>query len=408
MTGSVNVAVGKATPAVTWPTASSIVYGETLSSSVLAGGSALNGATSVAGTFAFTVPTTVPPAGNSTQSVTFTPTDTADYVSVTGSVSVNVIKGKYDPHLADRQRYHLRSNPGVVYSDRRRRDERHYRCQRELCFHYTNLAPAGIQTESVTFTPTDTTNYSVVTGTVNVTVNKAAPTITWPAASVIVHGQTLASSTLSGGSAVSGATSVAGTFAFATPTTVPADGNVAESVIFTPTDSTDYASVTGSVNVTVLDLTITATPAAQTGTAGGTFTYTIALAPSATGTPYPGPDPSPSSADRPGPRSLSRPPLWLRMRDRRRSPCLSRPPPLRPRSTPIPRDDPSCPWLWPSSSCLWQVRRGCVAMASVSLASSACFCSHWPGLWQPLHSPVAAATPVVPPKPTMARNTPSL
>ena len=46
------------------------------------------------------------------------------------------------------------------------------------------------------------------------TVNKATPTVSaWPTASAITYGQTLASSTLSGGSA-----SVGGTFTWTTPT----------------------------------------------------------------------------------------------------------------------------------------------------------------------------------------------
>ena len=65
----------------------------------------------------------------------------------------------------------------------------------------------------MTFTPTDTTDYNPVRGSVNVTVNKATPTVTaWPTASAITYGQTLASSTLSGGTA-----SVAGSFALTTP-----------------------------------------------------------------------------------------------------------------------------------------------------------------------------------------------
>src|SRR5512143_599592 len=87
---------------------------------------------------------------------------------------------------------------------------------------------------------------NTVTGSVNVTVTKATPTVSaWPTASSITYGQTLASSTLSGGSA-----SVAGTFAFTTPTTAPGLGTAPQSVTFTPTDTTDYNTVTGSVNVT--------------------------------------------------------------------------------------------------------------------------------------------------------------
>jgi hypothetical protein len=75
--GAVNVAVGKANPTVTaWPTASSITYGQTLSSATLSGGQA-----TPAGTFVFTAPSTVPVVGTASQSVTFTSLDTTDYNS---------------------------------------------------------------------------------------------------------------------------------------------------------------------------------------------------------------------------------------------------------------------------------------------------------------------------------------
>jgi hypothetical protein len=87
------------------------------------------------------------------------------------------------------------------------------------------------------------------TGTASGTlvISKANPSaITWPTATSITYGQTLASSTLSGGSSIP-----AGTFAFTTPTTAPPVGTNSQSVIFTPTDTTDYNSVVGSTNVTV-------------------------------------------------------------------------------------------------------------------------------------------------------------
>ena len=74
------------TPAITaWPWPSAITYGQTLASSELIGGSA-----AVSGTFAWTAPGTIPPVGASTESVTFTPSDTTDYSSATGSVAVTV------------------------------------------------------------------------------------------------------------------------------------------------------------------------------------------------------------------------------------------------------------------------------------------------------------------------------
>ena len=75
-TGIVTVSTDtRATPTVTaWPTASGITYGQALSASTLTGGTA-----SVTGSFAFTTPSTVPPAGTYSASVTFTPTDLTSY-----------------------------------------------------------------------------------------------------------------------------------------------------------------------------------------------------------------------------------------------------------------------------------------------------------------------------------------
>ena len=186
----------KTTPTVAaWPTASSIVYGQTLASSTLSGGTA-----SVSGSFSWTSSTTAPGAGTSSEGVTFTPADTTDYNTVAGSVSV--------------------------------------------------------------------------------TVSKATPTVSaWPTASAISYGQTLASSTLSGGTA-----SVSGAFTWTTPTTAPSAGMQSESVTFTPTDMTDYNTVTGSVTLTVSGLAPAVTGVTPTNsstdvaiTSGVTATFSEAM-----------------------------------------------------------------------------------------------------------------------------------
>jgi len=80
--------VDKASPSITSaPTASGITYGQTLADSSLSGG-----AGSVAGSFAFTSPSTAPNAGTANQGITFTPTDTANYNTKSGTVSVVVAK----------------------------------------------------------------------------------------------------------------------------------------------------------------------------------------------------------------------------------------------------------------------------------------------------------------------------
>lgn len=107
---------------------------------------------------------------------------------------------------------------------------------------------AGTAAQGFTFTPTDSANYNSASGAVNVTVARANPTVTTaPTATSIIFGQTLASSTLSGGVG-----SVAGSFAFTTPSNVPQVGTAAQGFTFTPTDFANYNKVTGRVVVEVL------------------------------------------------------------------------------------------------------------------------------------------------------------
>jgi hypothetical protein len=86
-TKSATFQIVKATPSVTnWPSASAIARGQELLASTLSGGAA-----SVPGTFAFSDPSAKPTAaGTYSASVIFTPTDTAGYNTVAGSVNVTV------------------------------------------------------------------------------------------------------------------------------------------------------------------------------------------------------------------------------------------------------------------------------------------------------------------------------
>ena len=229
------------TPSITTaPTASTITYGQTLASSILSGGVA-----SVAGTFAFTTPSTAPDAGTANQGYTFTPTDAANYNTVTGTVSVKV--NKATPYITS-----VPTATAITYGQTLASSTLSggvASVAGTFAFTTTSTAPdAGITNQDYTFTPTDATNYNSVTGTVSVKVNKATPSITTaPTASAITYGQTLASSTLNGGIA-----SVTGTFAFNTPSTAPGVGTASQGYTFTPTDNTNYNSVTGNVSVSVV------------------------------------------------------------------------------------------------------------------------------------------------------------
>ncbi len=261
-TATVSVTVNKADPGVTtWPTASDITYGQTLADSTLSGGVA-----TPEGTFAFTTPTTAPDAGTAMQEVTYTPTDTANYNTASATVSVTVNKADpgvttwptasditYGQTLADST-----LNGGVATPEG------------TFAFTTPTTAPdAGTAMQEVTYTPTDTANYNTASATVSVTVNKADPGVTtWPTASDITYGQTLADSTLNGGVATP-----EGTFAFTTPTTAPDAGTAMQEVTYTPTDTANYNTATATVSVTVnkADPGVTTWPTASDITYGQTL-----------------------------------------------------------------------------------------------------------------------------------------
>ena len=287
---NVSAQVNKTTPTiVTLPTASAINYGQPLPASTLTGGSAISlvavGTPVVPGTFVFTNPITFPPPGLQSESVTFTPMDRTDYNSVSGNVNVQVNKTNsivttwptasaitFGQTLASSTLSGGASSvPGkFTFSSA------------------VTIPPVGTNPQSVTFTPNNAADYSPVTGNVSVTVNKATPSVTtWPTASAITYGQTLASSTLSGGVA-----SVQGKFAFTYPANAPSAGTNPQSVTFTPNDNADYSSVTSTASVQVNQASpaiIWPTPASipygtllsstqldATSTVAGTFLYSPA------------------------------------------------------------------------------------------------------------------------------------
>ena len=117
------------------------------------------------------------------------------------------------------------------------------------------LLPAGSQTLSVTFTPTDTTSYNTPPPmTVTLTVNQATPIITWPNPAAITYGTALSNAQLNA------TASVNGTFIY-TPgagTILPA-GSQTLSATFTPADAANYTTATATMKLTVTQAPLTVT-----------------------------------------------------------------------------------------------------------------------------------------------------
>ena len=119
---------------------------------------------------------------------------------------------------------------------------------------YSATVPTDAGEYTVRATVAETDDYADGVATADFTIAKATPTIEAPTAGAITYGQTLAASTLNGGSATYNSQTVAGSFTWTTSTTVPSvsDSETTEyEVTFTPTDVMNYNSATTNVKLTV-------------------------------------------------------------------------------------------------------------------------------------------------------------
>jgi alpha-tubulin suppressor-like RCC1 family protein len=256
------------------PYPSLISYGQTLASYDLS----LGGEASVPGTFAFENPSIAPNAGDSAQNLVFTPTDTEKYDPVTVSIEVRVTKATpviVSLPIASTITYGQTLADSVIADGRISVPSGWWLTSTPLIegsFSFDSPAtalPAGASMQSVTFTPADSSNYYTFSTWVNVDVAQAIPSIdTSPTASPIVLGQTLSSSMLSGGVA-----SVGGSFAWENSDRTPGVGTNEQRFVFTPDDTANYATTTGTVNVTVSKVmpTVTKAPDAADITFGQTL-----------------------------------------------------------------------------------------------------------------------------------------
>jgi len=231
------VTVSKVNPSVTFPTTTAINYdpSKTLSTITLSNGAG-------AGTFAWQDGTIVPTVGNSGYNVVFTPTDAANYTTLTQNVTITV--NKANPAVtwpASATITYGQTLASAVFAGQ----------SGTGTFAYTlgTTSPTVAQSGTayqVTFTPTDGANYNTLTQNVAITVNKANPTATFPTSAAITYGQTLADASFTGGSG-------AGTFAYTsgTPSPTVAQSGTAYQVTFTPTDGANYNTLTQNVAVTV-------------------------------------------------------------------------------------------------------------------------------------------------------------
>ncbi|HEY1646661.1 MAG TPA: Ig-like domain repeat protein [Terracidiphilus sp.] len=256
--------VAKATPPISWMAPAAIAYGKALTAAQL------NASSTVAGSFTYTPATgAVLAAGMQALSLTFTPTDTADYTTATATVNLTV--NKATPPIS------WTAPAAIVYGNALTAAQLNASSTVAGSFTYTPatgaVLAAGTQTLSLTFTPTDTANYTTATATVNLTVNKATPSISWTTPAAIAYGDALSATQLNASS------TVAGSFTY-TPAlgAVLAAGAQILSATFAPTGTANYTTATATVNLAVNKATevISGPPATLAYGSAGTATATVA------------------------------------------------------------------------------------------------------------------------------------
>jgi PKD repeat protein len=231
------ITVNKLTPTITWSNPSAITYGTALSSTQL------NAASSVPGGFVYNpVSGIILGAGSQTLGTTFTPTDTTNYTTATKTATLAV--NKATPTITW-------PNPSsITYGTALSSTQLNAAGSVAGTFVYTpasgSVLGAGSKTLSAAFTPTDSTNYTTTSKTATINVLKATPTITWSNPANITNLTALSSVQLNA------AASVPGTFSY-TPTagTLLEEGTHTLNTTFTPTDSTNYTTVTKNVSIIV-------------------------------------------------------------------------------------------------------------------------------------------------------------
>ncbi len=257
--------VTQATPTISWATPAAITYGTQLSNAQL------NATANVQGTFTYSPAAgAVLPVGTQKLSVTFTPADTQDYAAASASVNLQVNQATpviiwatpapitYGTALSATQLNATANTPGT--------------------FTYSpavgTVLPAGAQKLTVTFSPSDNTNYTTATASVTIQVGTVAATITWPTPGPITYGTPLSSTQLDA------TANTAGSLVYnpAAGAILPA-GMQNLNVAFTPTSTTMYTAATGSTTLLVNKFTavVMASASGSPINSGASETITAAI-----------------------------------------------------------------------------------------------------------------------------------
>lgn len=241
---SMPVTVMKAIPEVTFPTASELTYEQNLSASVLAGGSG-------DGSFAWENPDLIPTVVNSGYKVIFTPHDPDNYFTLTYETAVLVHKAEQAPLLVSTPSvttcgdapFRLAVSGGSGAGTIRYALTEGDAVKINPATGMITTVKAG--TATITVKKAGDSNYKASkNSSITFTVDKAMPTVVFPTAASITYGQTLSSSTLTGGRG-------AGVFTWERPNLIPDAGNKEFRMVFTPGDTDNFVTVGKDVKIYV-------------------------------------------------------------------------------------------------------------------------------------------------------------
>ena len=236
---AVSIVVVKATPEIHWATPVEIECGTALDDTQL------NAKAPVPGRYSYSpAHGEMLPPGPHKLSVTFTPSDSANFNSAMATVQLSVARAKAVIHwpTPDPITYGTQLTPMQLCAT----------ASVQGSFEYNPglgaVLAAGEHKLTVGFTPSDLSDYVGSHCSVSLKVMKATPSIAWPTPEPISDGAALSAKQLNA------VAPVPGTFAY-TPAIgeTLAPGTHTLSLIFTPTDSLNYTAARATVSLTVTE-----------------------------------------------------------------------------------------------------------------------------------------------------------